>query len=219
MVEKEREKVFDKRVRVSCSGSRQTLRESKKCEWNCRVAERPGWGLPLIVPSLLTSQIWCTSPSVYLIQTLSKMSLDDADLADLKRELEASGECRRRIPSRSLSIPTRPRPLQPPQRPPPPGEWSFPSWRVGPSWIVCACHVWVTKKVIPCSEMSGCQGTCTCLPACFSLSITAISNGRSLSAGWQILHKKNVFSKDRIAHMFHTSLPLMLASWAATLWQ
>ncbi|KFQ44414.1 Synaptojanin-2, partial [Nestor notabilis] len=45
---------------------------------------------------------------------------DDSDLADLKRELEAGEECHRQPPSRSLSIPTRPRPLQPPQRPPPP---------------------------------------------------------------------------------------------------
>ncbi|XP_030354722.1 synaptojanin-2 isoform X2 [Strigops habroptila] len=45
---------------------------------------------------------------------------DDSDPADLKRELEAGEECRRQPPSRSLSIPARPRPLQPPQRPPPP---------------------------------------------------------------------------------------------------
>ena len=82
-------------------------------------------GLPVIIASLLTTQIWCVSPSRFLIQILSKISLDDTDLADLKRELEASGECRRRTPSRSLSIPTRPRPLQPPQRPPPPGEFGF----------------------------------------------------------------------------------------------
>ncbi|XP_061845018.1 synaptojanin-2 [Colius striatus] len=49
---------------------------------------------------------------------------DDTDLADLKQELEASGEGPRRAPSRSLSIPTRPRPLQPPQRPPPPAGTS-----------------------------------------------------------------------------------------------
>ncbi|XP_010075045.1 PREDICTED: synaptojanin-2, partial [Pterocles gutturalis] len=49
---------------------------------------------------------------------------DDTDLADLKQELEASGESCRRTPSRSLSIPTRPRPLQPPQRPPPPAATS-----------------------------------------------------------------------------------------------
>lgn len=121
--ERERERSIWQKGR--CSGSRQTLGESKKCEWSCPVAERPGWGLPLIVTSLLISQIWCASPSVYLTQTLPKMSLDDADLADLKRELEASGERSRRIPSRSLSIPTRPRPLQPPQRPPPPGELNF----------------------------------------------------------------------------------------------
>ncbi|KAM6084611.1 synaptojanin-2 isoform 3-T3 [Theristicus caerulescens] len=55
---------------------------------------------------------------------------DDTDLADLKRELEASGERHRRTPSRSLSIPTRPRPLQPPQRPPPPAG---PSGKKSPS--------------------------------------------------------------------------------------
>ncbi|XP_054110536.1 synaptojanin-2 isoform X5 [Callithrix jacchus] len=45
---------------------------------------------------------------------------DDADLVELKRELEAVGEFRHRSPSRSLSVPNRPRPLHPPQRPPPP---------------------------------------------------------------------------------------------------
>ncbi|XP_068253563.1 synaptojanin-2 [Nyctibius grandis] len=55
---------------------------------------------------------------------------DDTDLADLKRELEASGERHRRTPSRSQSIPTRPRPLQPPQRPPPPAG---PSGKKSPS--------------------------------------------------------------------------------------
>ncbi|NXJ01793.1 SYNJ2 protein, partial [Psophia crepitans] len=49
---------------------------------------------------------------------------DDTDLAHLKQELEAGGECKRRPPSRSLSTPTRPRPLQPPQRPPPPAGTS-----------------------------------------------------------------------------------------------
>uniref|UniRef100_A0A8B9GKC6 Synaptojanin-2 n=1 Tax=Amazona collaria TaxID=241587 RepID=A0A8B9GKC6_9PSIT len=60
--------------------------------------------------------------SKYLIRILPKISLDDSDLADLKQELEVGEECCHRPPSRSLSIPTRPRPLQPPQRPPPPGE-------------------------------------------------------------------------------------------------
>ncbi|XP_055124220.2 synaptojanin-2 isoform X7 [Symphalangus syndactylus] len=45
---------------------------------------------------------------------------DDADLVELKRELEAVGEFRHRSPSRSLSVPNRPRPPHPPQRPPPP---------------------------------------------------------------------------------------------------
>ncbi|XP_004674215.1 PREDICTED: synaptojanin-2 [Condylura cristata] len=43
---------------------------------------------------------------------------DDADLVELKQELEAVGDPRHRSPSRSLSVPNRPRPLQPPQRPP-----------------------------------------------------------------------------------------------------
>ncbi|XP_055981896.1 synaptojanin-2 [Sorex fumeus] len=44
---------------------------------------------------------------------------DDADLAVLKWEPETSGEPRHRSPSRSLSVPGRPRPAPPPQRPPP----------------------------------------------------------------------------------------------------
>ncbi|KAM6185433.1 synaptojanin-2 [Rhynchocyon petersi] len=42
---------------------------------------------------------------------------DDAELAELKQELEAVGDFCHRSPSRSLSVPNRPRP---PQRPPPP---------------------------------------------------------------------------------------------------
>ncbi|KAI4567551.1 hypothetical protein R6Z07F_009241 [Ovis aries] len=45
---------------------------------------------------------------------------DDADLVELKQELEAAGDFRHRSPSRSLSVPSRPRPPHPPQRPPPP---------------------------------------------------------------------------------------------------
>ncbi|XP_021561792.1 synaptojanin-2 isoform X2 [Carlito syrichta] len=45
---------------------------------------------------------------------------DDADLVELKQELEAVGDFRHRSPSRSLSVPNRPRPPHPPQRPPPP---------------------------------------------------------------------------------------------------
>ncbi|XP_036727622.1 synaptojanin-2 isoform X4 [Balaenoptera musculus] len=45
---------------------------------------------------------------------------DDADLLNLKQELEAVGDFRHRSPSRSLSVPNRPRPPHPPQRPPPP---------------------------------------------------------------------------------------------------
>uniref|UniRef100_K7G8L8 Synaptojanin-2 n=1 Tax=Pelodiscus sinensis TaxID=13735 RepID=K7G8L8_PELSI len=45
---------------------------------------------------------------------------DDSDLAELKQDLEGGGELRHRSPSRSLSVPGRPRLPQPPQRPPPP---------------------------------------------------------------------------------------------------
>ncbi|XP_061062805.1 synaptojanin-2 isoform X5 [Eubalaena glacialis] len=45
---------------------------------------------------------------------------DDAELVELKQELEAVGDFRHRSPSRSLSVPNRPRPPHPPQRPPPP---------------------------------------------------------------------------------------------------
>ncbi|NWW06021.1 SYNJ2 protein, partial [Oreocharis arfaki] len=77
---------------------------------------------------------------------------DDADLADLKRELEASGESRRRIPSRSLSIPTRPRPLQPPQRPPPPagtsGKKSPGDGSLSPG-NHSTCSILATAKLLP----------------------------------------------------------------------
>lgn len=45
---------------------------------------------------------------------------DDADLVKLKQDLEVVGDFRHRSPSRSLSVPNRPRPPHPPQRPPPP---------------------------------------------------------------------------------------------------
>ncbi|KAM4866384.1 synaptojanin-2 isoform 2-T2 [Thomomys bottae] len=45
---------------------------------------------------------------------------DDADLVELKQELEAVGDFCHRSTSRSLSVPNRPRPPHPPQRPPPP---------------------------------------------------------------------------------------------------
>ncbi|NXE88307.1 SYNJ2 protein, partial [Menura novaehollandiae] len=77
---------------------------------------------------------------------------DDADLADLKRELEVSGECSRRPPSRSLSIPTRPRPLQPPQRPPPPagtsGKKSPSDGSLSPG-SHSTCSILATAKLLP----------------------------------------------------------------------
>ncbi|XP_065487040.1 synaptojanin-2 isoform X1 [Caloenas nicobarica] len=77
---------------------------------------------------------------------------DDTDLADLKRELEGSGERRRRPPSRSLSIPTRPRPLQPPQRPPPPagtsGKKSSSDGSLSPG-SHSTCSILATAKLLP----------------------------------------------------------------------
>uniref|UniRef100_A0A8C5T9V6 Synaptojanin-2 n=1 Tax=Malurus cyaneus samueli TaxID=2593467 RepID=A0A8C5T9V6_9PASS len=77
---------------------------------------------------------------------------DDADLADLKRELEARGECSRRTPSRSLSIPTRPRPPQPPQRPPPPagtsGKKSPSDGSLSPG-SHSTCSILATAKLLP----------------------------------------------------------------------
>ncbi|XP_074718855.1 synaptojanin-2 isoform X2 [Strix uralensis] len=77
---------------------------------------------------------------------------DDTDLADLKRELEASGDCHRRTPSRSLSIPTRPRPLQPPQRPPPPAGTSgkkSPSDGSPSPGSHSNCSILATAKLLP----------------------------------------------------------------------
>ncbi|XP_051472224.1 synaptojanin-2 isoform X2 [Apus apus] len=77
---------------------------------------------------------------------------DDTDLADLKRELAAGGRCHRRPPSRSLSIPTRPRPLQPPQRPPPPAGTSG---KKSPSDVSLSpgshstCSILATAKLLP----------------------------------------------------------------------
>ncbi|KAM6082271.1 synaptojanin-2 isoform 2-T2 [Chlamydotis macqueenii] len=81
-----------------------------------------------------------------------RLSKDDTDLANLKRELEAGGECRRRTPSRSLSIPTRPRPLQPPQRPPPPagtsGKKSPSDGSLSPGSHP-TCSILATAKLLP----------------------------------------------------------------------
>ncbi|XP_063164152.1 synaptojanin-2 isoform X1 [Candoia aspera] len=48
------------------------------------------------------------------------LNKDDADLAELKQEFEESGKFHHCSPTRSLSVPGRPRQPQPPQRPPPP---------------------------------------------------------------------------------------------------
>ncbi|NXJ67133.1 SYNJ2 protein, partial [Rostratula benghalensis] len=77
---------------------------------------------------------------------------DDTDLADLKRELEASEEHHHRTPSRSLSIPTRPRPPQPPQRPPPPagtsGKKSPSDGSLSPG-SHSTCSILATAKLLP----------------------------------------------------------------------
>uniref|UniRef100_A0A8B9QM39 phosphoinositide 5-phosphatase n=1 Tax=Apteryx owenii TaxID=8824 RepID=A0A8B9QM39_APTOW len=106
----------------------------------------------LLLASLLTAQLHAISFSDYLIQILSKIPLDDTDLADLKRELEASRECHRWSPSRSLSVPNRPRPLQPPQRPPPPagtsGKKSPSDGSLSPG-SQPACSILATAKLLP----------------------------------------------------------------------
>ncbi|KAM6354603.1 synaptojanin-2 [Podargus strigoides] len=82
----------------------------------------------------------------------SRLYKDDTDLANLKRELEASGECHRQVPSRSLSIPTRPRPPQPPQRPPPPagtsGKKSPSDGSLSPG-SHSTCSILATAKLLP----------------------------------------------------------------------
>ena len=77
---------------------------------------------------------------------------DDADLVELKQELEAVGDFRHRSPSRSLSVPSRPRPPHPPQRPPPPSKTplAFHSPR---------CLLGITAPFLPAERMalkSGC---------------------------------------------------------------
>ncbi|XP_069708158.1 synaptojanin-2 isoform X3 [Phaenicophaeus curvirostris] len=83
---------------------------------------------------------------------IPRLYKDDTDLANLKQELEASGTCHRRTPSRSLSIPTRTRPLQPPQRPPPPagtpGKKS-PSECSLPPGSSSTCSILATAKLLP----------------------------------------------------------------------
>ncbi|NWW76974.1 SYNJ2 protein, partial [Climacteris rufus] len=95
----------------------------------------------------------CTSTALSNKSGLNlRLYKDDADLAELKRELEASGECSRRAPSRSLSIPTRPRPLQPPQRPPPPagtsGKKSPSDGSLSPG-SHSSCSILATAKLLP----------------------------------------------------------------------
>ncbi|NWR70113.1 SYNJ2 protein, partial [Centropus unirufus] len=83
---------------------------------------------------------------------ITRLYKDDTDLANFKRELEASGERHRRTPSRSLSIPTRPRPLQPPQRPPPPAGTSgkkSPSDGSLPPGSYSTSSILATAKLLP----------------------------------------------------------------------
>ena len=61
-------------------------------------------------------------PSLTALTHVPPCPPDDADLVELKQELEAVGDFRHRSPSRSLSVPSRPRPPHPPQRPPPPSK-------------------------------------------------------------------------------------------------
>ncbi|XP_072187862.1 synaptojanin-2 isoform X1 [Excalfactoria chinensis] len=77
---------------------------------------------------------------------------DDADLVDLKQDLEAGREHHRRSPSRSLSVPNRPRPLQPPQRPPPPAGTSVKKSSLDGSLSSgshSTCSILATAKLLP----------------------------------------------------------------------
>uniref|UniRef100_A0A8C3PUZ7 Synaptojanin-2 n=1 Tax=Chrysolophus pictus TaxID=9089 RepID=A0A8C3PUZ7_CHRPC len=111
-----------------------------------------GLGLPFVIASLRMAQIWCMLSSKCLTWIISKISLDDADLVDLKLDLEASGEHHRPSPSRSLSVPNRPRPLQPPQRPPPPagtsGKKSSSDGSLS-SGSHSTCSILATAKLLP----------------------------------------------------------------------
>uniref|UniRef100_A0A669P1R1 Synaptojanin-2 n=1 Tax=Phasianus colchicus TaxID=9054 RepID=A0A669P1R1_PHACC len=111
-----------------------------------------GLGLPFVIASLRMAQICCMLSSKCLTWIISKISLDDADLVDLKLDLEASGEHHRPSPSRSLSVPNRPRPLQPPQRPPPPagtsGKKSSSDGSLS-SGSHSTCSILATAKLLP----------------------------------------------------------------------
>ncbi|XP_077874950.1 synaptojanin-2 isoform X2 [Ictidomys tridecemlineatus] len=73
---------------------------------------------PPDIPS--TTAVAPASKSPALTKKQHPMYKDDADLVELEQELGAIGDFRHRSPSRSLSVPSRPRPPHPPQRPPPP---------------------------------------------------------------------------------------------------
>ncbi|ETE63432.1 Synaptojanin-2 [Ophiophagus hannah] len=62
----------------------------------------------------------CLLEENFDFSSLDYESEDDADLVELKQEFEGSAEFCHRSPTRSLSVPGRPRQPQPPQRPPPP---------------------------------------------------------------------------------------------------
>ncbi|XP_061480202.1 synaptojanin-2 isoform X2 [Rhineura floridana] len=77
---------------------------------------------------------------------------DDAAVAELKQELEGNGAFRHRSPSRSLSVPGRPRQPQPPQRPPPPAGISVK--KSPPDGFISSggrslCSILQTAKLLP----------------------------------------------------------------------
>ncbi|KAJ6664553.1 hypothetical protein lerEdw1_006126 [Lerista edwardsae] len=74
---------------------------------------------------------------------------DDADLAELKQELEGSGEFHQHSPNRSLSVPGRPRQPQPPQRPPPPAVKKSQSDDSIPSGSHSLSSILQTAKLLP----------------------------------------------------------------------
>lgn len=117
---------------------------------------------------------------------------DDADLAELKQELEAVGDFRHRSPSRSLSVPSRPRPPHPPQRPPPPSKTllPWPSTPAGNNCVFAATEQMALNHLLPGLRVP--QHALCLLRASRLQSMMRLVSEMELCFSWQIkrpLHK------------------------------
>ncbi|XP_067398580.1 synaptojanin-2 isoform X1 [Emydura macquarii macquarii] len=109
-------------------------------------------GLPESPEYFMVAPTVTSSKSPLLTGGKPRTYKDDADLAELKQELEVGVEFRHRSPSRSLSVPGRPRLPQPPQRPPPPAGVSVkksPSDGSISSGGHSLCSILQTAKLLP----------------------------------------------------------------------